>query len=83
MGILDAGVTVLAVDEIVHHARLQRSRPKQRHQRHDVLETVRLQTADQILHAAGFQLEHRRGLVTFQQIEGKRVVQGDRADIER
>ena len=27
-------------------------------------------------HAAGFQLEHRRGLVTFQQIEGERVVQG-------
>jgi hypothetical protein len=53
---------VLAVDEVIDHARLQRPGTKQRHQRHDVLEAVRLQAADQVLHAARFELEHRRRL---------------------
>ena len=47
-----AGGIVLAGDEIVDHARLQRSRPEQGDQRDDVAEAVRLQTPDEILHAA-------------------------------
>jgi hypothetical protein len=50
MGIFDAG-TVLARDEVVHHAGLQRARAKQCHQGHDVLEGIRLQAPDQVFHA--------------------------------
>ncbi len=81
MRVLDLGPTVLAVDEVVHHARLQRPRPVERHQRDDLLEAVGLQTLDQILHPAGFQLEHRGGLVILQQAEGVRIIQRDRVQV--
>ena len=54
-------LAVLAGDEVIDHARLQRSGPEQRHERHDVLEAVRLQAPDQVLHAARLELEHRGG----------------------
>ncbi len=57
-----AARTQLALDEIVHHARLQRAGTEQGHQRHHVLEAVRLQAADQVLHAARFELENGGGL---------------------
>ena len=50
--IIHLGTAVLAVDKVIHHARLQRPRPEQGHQGNDILEAVGLQTADQILHAA-------------------------------
>ena len=65
-----AGAAVLAVDEVLHHARLQRARAEQRHQRDDVLEAVRLQPLDQVLHAARFELEHGGGLAALQQRVG-------------
>ncbi len=52
MRIDDLLEAVLARDEVVDHARLQRARAEQRHQRDDVVEAVRLQLADQLLHAA-------------------------------
>jgi hypothetical protein len=67
MQVAHGGPAMLAVDEVIDHARLQRSGPKQRNQRDDVLEAVRQQAADQLLHAARFELEHRRGLATLQQ----------------
>jgi hypothetical protein len=42
-----AGGVVLARDEIIDHAGLQRPGTEQRHQRHDVAEAIGLQTADQ------------------------------------
>ncbi len=62
-----ANAAVLAVDEVVDHARLQRTRPEQRDQRDDVLERVRLQALDQVFHAARFELEHGRRLAALQQ----------------
>ena len=76
-------LAVLARDEVVDHARLQRARPEQRDERDDVLEAVRLQAADQVLHAARFQLEHRGGLAALEQLVGRRVVHRQRADVER
>jgi len=73
---------VFAVDEVFHHARLQRPRAVQRDQRHDVLEGGRLQALDQILHAARFQLEHGGGVVGLEQSESRAVVEGDGLDIE-
>ena len=74
---------MLAVDEVVHHARLQGAGTKQCHQGDDVLEAVRSQALDQVLHPAGFQLEYRRGFRRLQQLEAGLVVQRDQADIQR
>ncbi len=74
---------VLAVDEIVHHARLQRTRPKQGHQRHDILEAARLEAQDQFADAARFELKHRRGACLLQQNIGRRIVEGNRGDHDR
>ena len=43
--------------------RARRNRPPGDH----VFETVRLQPLDEVLHAAGFELEHRRRLVALQE----------------
>ena len=73
--VVDRLAAVLAVDKVVDHARLQRARAEQRHQRDDVVEAVGLQAPDQVLHAARFELEHRRGLAGLQQLERRRIVQ--------
>ncbi len=65
------------------HARLQRAGAEQRDQRDDVLEAVGLQAADQVLHAARFELEHRGGLAALEQLVRRRVVHGHRGEIER
>ena len=80
--ILDLGAAMLAVDEIVHHAGLQRAGAEQRHQGHDILEAVGLEAADQLLHAARFELEHRRGLAGQQDLVGRRVVQRYAFDLD-
>ncbi len=46
------GGIVLARDEILDHAGLQRAGPKQRHERHDVAESIGLQPPNQVFHAA-------------------------------
>src|SRR6185437_630749 len=76
-------LAVLAVDEVIDHARLQRTGAEQCHQGDDVLETVRLQPSPEVLHATRFQLEHRGGPAGFQQHEALRIRHRDRADIQR
>jgi hypothetical protein len=65
---------VLAVDVGVDHAGLQRAGAEQGHQGDDFVEAVGHQFADQVLHAAGFELEHGGGPARLQQLEGGRVV---------
>ena len=83
IGVGDRLPPVLAIDEVVHHARLQRPGAEQRHQGDDVLETVGAQALDQILHAAGFQLEHRGRFRRLQQFETGLVRQRNLGDIQR
>ncbi len=78
-----AGLVVLALDEVIDHARLQRSGPEQRHQGHDVLEAVRPQAPDQILHTARFQLEDRRRAARLQQLIGLLIDHRQLVDVER
>ena len=66
MRIFNARTAVLTINKIVHHARLQRAGAEQRHQGDDFLEGVRLQALYQVLHAARFQLEQRRGAARFE-----------------
>ncbi|MNB77967.1 hypothetical protein D3C75_246620 [compost metagenome] len=74
---------VLTVDKVVHHPRLQRARTEQGHQGDHIFEAVRLQTFNQIFHAAGFKLEYRRGFRALQHVEAFLVIQRDRRDINR
>jgi len=74
--------TVLARDEIVDHARLQRAGAEQRDQRDDVLEGVGLQLLDQVAHAARFELEDRGGLAALEQRVGRRIVGRQRGDVD-
>ena len=74
---------MFTVDEVIHHARLQGARAEQGHQRDHVFEAVGLQALDEILHAAGFELEHRRGLESAKQGERLLVVDGDGGDVDR
>ena len=73
--VLDFHAAVLAIDEVVDHAGLQRPRAEQRDQRDDVFEVVRLQAVDQVFHAARFELEHRAGVRRLQQLESIRIVE--------
>ena len=75
--------TVFTVDKVIYHPRLQRARTEQGHQRDHIFEAVRLQTFDQILHAAGFKLEYRRGFRALQHIEAFLVIQRDSGNIQR
>ena len=76
------GSAVLAIDEILDHTRLQRPRPEQRYQRDDIVEAIGHQALDQILHAAGFQLKHRRGLTLLQQFIDRFIIQWQGIDID-
>jgi hypothetical protein len=61
------GAAVFTVDKVIHHARLQRARTEQGHQCDQVFQAVGLELFDQLLHAAGFKLEHRGGFGFLQQ----------------
>ena len=74
---------MLVIDEVVHHARLQRPGTKKRHQRDDILKAIRLEAFDEVLHTPGFELEHRRGLSGLQQGKNGRIVQGYLYDVQR
>ncbi len=74
---------MLAVDEVVHHARLQRTGTEQRHQCDQVFQAVGLELFDQLLHTAGFELEYRGGLRLLQQLVGWLVIQRDEVDVDR
>ena len=83
--VIDRSITasVLAVDEVIDHARLQGPRAKQRHQRDDLLEPIGLQAADQVLHAAGLELKYRGGAAGAQQCVRAGIVHGQRAHLKR
>ncbi len=74
-------VAVLAVDVVIVGAIVQRAGPEQRHERQDVVDVVRQQAAHQVLHAAGFKLEHGGGLGALEQVEGGCIVQGHSVDV--
>ena len=73
---------MLAVDEVVHHARFQRPRSIQGQHGDDVFEGVGPQLLQQFLHAARFQLEHRGCVGVAQDLVGGRIVQRQGHDVE-
>ena len=79
----DLFTTMLTIDEVIYHAGLQRPRTEQGHQGYHIFEAVRLQTLNQVFHAAGFKLEDRRGFRALQHIEAFLIVQRDSGNIQR
>ena len=77
------GAAVLAVDEVIDHARLQGAGAEQRHQGDEVFQAVGLELLDQLLHAPRFELEYRGGLGLLQHLEGRLVIQRDEVDVQR
>ena len=73
---------MLAGNEVIHHARLQRPGSKQRDERHQIIELVRPHAFDQVAHATGLKLKHSDGLCLLQQLEGSGVLHRDAADFE-
>ncbi|MNK26768.1 hypothetical protein D3C87_451090 [compost metagenome] len=80
--VVHCGAAVLAVDEVVDHARFQRPRAVQGQHGDDVFEGVGPQLLQQFLHAARFELEHGGGVGVAQNLVGGRIVQGQRHDVE-
>ena len=81
--IIHFGTAVLAVDEVVHHARAERPRTKQRHQSDDVFKAAGQQALDEVLHATGFELEHSGRLAALQQFVDFPVIQREFRDVQR
>ena len=79
----DLFAPVLTVDKVIHHPRLQWARTEQGHERNHIFEAVRLQTLNQVFHAAGFKLEDRSGLRALQHVEAFLVIKRDSGDIQR
>ena len=78
----DLGPPLLALDEVVHHAGLERSRPEQRDEGDDVLETARLQAPHELAHAPRFELEHPGGGARTDELVSLGVVGRHRAHVE-
>jgi len=78
-----AVAAVLAIDEIIHHARLQRTGAEQRHQRDDVLEAVRCRRRTRSFMPRDSSWNNRRSRTGFEQREGCRIVHRKGAKLER
>ena len=65
--------TLLAGDEV--RDELHRSRTVNRDQRNHMFDGFHPELAAQVLHAGGFQLEHRNGIAAIEQFERIRVIQ--------
>ena len=81
--VLDLAPAVLALDELVDHAALERARAVQRHGGDDVLEHVGLELLQQLLEPRGFELEHASGLAARDHVVDPGVVHRDPIDVER
>jgi hypothetical protein len=79
--IVDLLLALLAQDEVVHHPRAKRAGTVEREHGDDVLEAVRREFLEQLLHAFRFHLEDRRGVGILQNLVGTRVVEGQRIEV--
>jgi hypothetical protein len=70
---------VLAIDEVLHHARVERPGPVERSQRDHVFEHLRAIVLEELLHARRLELEHAGRLTALQELVGAFVVERQRA----
>ena len=82
MEVIDVGPPVLAIHEVIDHARLERARPEQRQDSDNVFEGTGPQLLEQLFHAARFKLEHGRRVGFAQQLVSGRIRERKRHDVE-
>ncbi len=78
----DRLAAVLAVGVVVVGVHAHRPGPVQRQHRDDVLETGGLHAAQQVAHRTAVELEHAQRVPAAQQLEGGRVVQRQRLQVQ-
>ena len=75
MVVFDLGRAVLAADEIVDHARAHGAGAVERDERDDVFDVGGFELAQEVAHAARFELEDAEGARLVEQLEGLCVVE--------
>src|SRR5690606_31962036 len=75
--------TVFGGYKVVHHSGAKRTWSVERHHSDDIFKTVRLELAEELLHAARFELEHSRGFTTRDQLIGSEVLKREFAYDQR
>ena len=75
MRVSDLDLAVATLDEVVDQAPADRSRTVQRVERDQVLETLGLETAQDVLHTVGLELEDARRAGTTEQLVDRRIVE--------
>ncbi len=83
MRIAHGAPATLALGVLDVHAGGERPGPVQRIQRHQVLEAIGLELADQRAHPSALQLEHADGVALLEHLVRRRVVQREVVHVER
>src|SRR5699024_8324404 len=73
---------VLAINEVLDHAGLERARAVERNQSDDIFEYGWLQALYEAAHTGRFKLEYGGCIALLQQLESNPVIQRDLADID-
>jgi hypothetical protein len=81
--VFDLGLALLARDEVVDHARLQRPRPIERVERDQIVQALGLRLAQQLTHPRALELEDAIRLAVGEELVCFLVVQRNRVDVQR
>ena len=73
---------VFALNEVIHHARAERSRAVQRHQCNHVLKAIGFEFFLQLLCATRLRLEHRGGIALREYVKNFRIIQRELIQLE-
>ena len=74
VGVANFGTTLFAINKVINHTGLQRSRAKQGNQCHNIFKAVWAQLFNQLLHTPRLKLEHRRGLGSLHHLVSSSIV---------
>ena len=80
--VLHLALPLLALDPVVDHTALERSRAVERVERDEIVEARRLGAAQEIAHAARLELEDAERRAVGKHLEGLRVVERQVVDVE-
>ena len=83
MQVLGDRLPMLAGDEVVDHSGLERTGPEQGNEGDDVVEAIREQAPDQVLHPTRFELEHGRRCAGSDEPVGVGIVGRQTLEVQR
>src|SRR5690606_25766894 len=80
--VADLLASVLALDEAIDHAALDRAGPVESEKRDDVLETVRFEPPEEVAHAVRFELEDGGRVAAGEELVGGGIVEGNAVEVD-